>query len=241
MNNSPKHNYQLFEFAYFNKYDVAIKCLADLAEEEQWDFSNTEKYSILKNYLEYTFRKLKEEHKIAHTKDNKYAVFNTGLITKHLQSIYALFEENKIPGKSPFFFRAFVKESDTQLMKYFPSKNLPKVANYFKSPEDLIYNPELDLVINIDHIIERKERFPPHLKQDDDLRRSLKGAIDDVKKKIRTNYKLAIPQYHKGKIQLLLPLHLKSDTSNPDVALLVYKNDKTTYTSKNCFNLKNGL
>lgn len=42
------------------------------------------------------------------------------------------------------------------------------------------------------------------------------------KKKISANYKLAIPQYYEGKIQLLLPLCLMSD-DKPDVAIAVTK------------------
>lgn len=36
----------------------------------------------------------------------------------------------------------------------------------------------------------------------------LKGAIDNAKERVRRNYKTAIPQYYRGKIQLLLPLCL---------------------------------
>lgn len=43
-----------------------------------------------------------------------------------------------------------------------------------------------------------------------------------MKKRVSENYKLAIPQYFDGKIQLLLPLCLQSD-SKPDLALVVTK------------------
>jgi hypothetical protein len=62
---------ELFRFALFPNYNNAIKFLADtLAEsDDNWDFTDVQvkTYSILKNYLEFTFRKLQEEKKIAFT------------------------------------------------------------------------------------------------------------------------------------------------------------------------------
>ena len=72
MNPFPK--LELFRFAYFPGYNNAIKFLAEtLTGDENWDFSDSElkKYSILKNYLEYTFRKLKQEQKIKYSRNNK--------------------------------------------------------------------------------------------------------------------------------------------------------------------------
>lgn len=54
-------NSELFKFAVFPNYDSAITFLADtLADKEVWNFSDsiTKNNSILKNYLEFTFRKL---------------------------------------------------------------------------------------------------------------------------------------------------------------------------------------
>lgn len=59
-------NSELFKFALFPNYNNAVRFLADaLADEEQWDFSDSHarSYSILKNYLEFTFRKLQQEKK----------------------------------------------------------------------------------------------------------------------------------------------------------------------------------
>lgn len=49
-----------------------------------------------------------------------------------------------------------------------------------------------------------------------------------MKKKVSANYKIAVPQYFNGKIQLLLPLCLK-DGKTPDLALVVTKNDKGNF------------
>ena len=239
-------NSELFKFAFFPNYDSAITFLADtLADKEAWDFSDsaTKNNSILKNYLEFTFRKLQQEKKIAFTTDNKYACFNTGLVTENLEDIFAFFEEYKSPKKgltTPFFFKAFLKKSDNNILRNF-SHSIPDVANFFDKPELLIFNPKCDLIPDLDHIIgDNLGRFPMHLQGADDaeLRRQLVGAIDEVKKKVRSNYKIAVPQYYDSKIQLLLPLCLTSGSPNPDLALVIHKLNDTTYTARTCLTLK---
>ena len=57
---------ELFKFAVFPNYDTSITFLAEnLADKEEWDFSDSsaKSYGILKNYLEFTFRKLLQEKK----------------------------------------------------------------------------------------------------------------------------------------------------------------------------------
>ncbi len=236
----------LFSFAVFPKYNNAIKYLADeLADSEEWDFSDVQekKYSILKNYLEFTFRKLKQEGKVCYSSDNKNACFNTGLVTDNLEDIFASFEEYRNPGPgttTPFCFKAFVKKSDNQLLRHF-SSNIPEVANFFEKPELLLFNPKYELIPDIDHIIKDNIlRFPIHLQNSGkaEIRRQLIGSIDEVKKKVRTNYKIAVPQYYDGRIQLLLPLCLTSGSPNPDLALVIHKLDDTTYTARTCLTLK---
>ena len=118
---------------------------------------------------------------------------------------------------------------------------MPEVANYFEKPELLIFNPKCDLIPDIEHIIgDNLSRFPAHLHLADDaeLRRQLFGAIDEVKKRVKTNYKIAIPQYYDGKIQLLLPLCLTSGSPNPDLALVIHRLNDRTYTARTCLTLK---
>ena len=239
----------LFKFAYFPKYDDCVKHLAEiLADKEPWDFSDTseKKYAILKNYLEYYYRRLKEESKIHYTQDNQFCIFNTGLVTGNQEDVFAFFEINKFPKKeglpySPYHFKAFLRHSDPLLLEKF-GESLPECANFFEKPELLLINPKYKIVPDIEHIIiDNKERFPVHLQHSDDaeLRRQLRGAIDDVTKKVRTNYKIAIPQYYDGKIQLLLPLCLTSGSPNPDLALVVSKvPGQEIYSAKTCLTLK---
>lgn len=242
-----QNGFQLFSFAWFPTFDESISYLSnDLADNENWDFisGSTQNNSILKNYLEHTFRKLKSDSLIEYTHDNEYCSFNTGLVTKNYENIYAFFERNKneaFSNKMPFVFKAFLKESETELLRNF-SSNLPKRANYFQNPELLIYNPTYMLIPDIDHIIEDNlSRFPQVMQASggDQIRRILTGAIDESKKKVETNYKTAIPQYYKGKIQLLLPLCLTPMSPNPDLALAISKlPNSDSYTARTCLTLK---
>jgi Domain of unknown function (DUF3825) len=239
-------NSELFSFAVYPNYNDTIKFLAeDLASNEEWDYSDShiKTYPILKNYLEFTFRKLKQEGKVIYTAGNKFACFNTGLVTSNLEDIFAFFEEyrNPRPGSTvPFCFKAFLKESDNNILRHF-SGNIPDIANFFEKPELLIFNPKCRLIPDIDHIIQDNlSRFPLHLQRADngELRRQIVGSIDEIKKKVRTNYKIAVPQYYDGKIQLLLPLCLTAGSPNPDLALVVHKLNEDTYTARTCLTLK---
>lgn len=236
---------ELFDFSFIPRYDDAIKFLAEsLAEQEAWDFNNppNKRYPILKNYLEHTFRRLKVEKKVVYTSNNKFATFNTGLTTDSQEDIFAFFEESNNTNpqfKTPFCFKAFLKKSDNRLLTHFSSM-LPDVANYFENPELLIFNPRNELITDIDHIIKDNiSRFPSHIQHLDnpEIKRRLMGSIEEVKKRVRSNYKLAVPQYYDKKIQLLLPLNLTSGSPNPDLALVVYKLNSTTYTARTCLTI----
>lgn len=238
--------YRLFSFAFFPRFDDSIHFLAtSLAAHEPWDFSDSKvtKHAILKNFLEFTYRKLVQEHKIAYSADNEFACFNTGLVTPNLEDIFAFFEKYRNPrdiNTPPFFFRAFLKESDNCILRNF-ADTIPSTADFFQNPELLIFNPRCKLIPDVDHIIQdNKARFPSHLQQADDrdLRRHLIGAIDEVKRKVRTNYKTAVPQYYNGRIQLLLPLCLTTGSPNPDLALVTHKLNHDTYTARTCLTLK---
>lgn len=225
-------------------YQNSVDFLSSMTPKEQWDFhdSAVKNKAILKNYLEYTYLRLEEEGKICFTQNNNFACFNTGLVTTQLEDIFALFEKNANarPGMSPYFFKAFLKKSDSSFLRNF-SSNIPERADFFQNPIDLIFNPNCEIIPDIDHIItDNIDRFPVHMQSigEDGIRRHLIGAIDEVKKRVRTNYKIAVPQYYRNRIQLLLPLCLTPGSQNPDLALVIYKVDGKTYCARTCLTLK---
>lgn len=221
----------LFEFAYMPP--VLLEQLADLAEEENWNYRQVpadRPYPILFNYLQHTFMRLSEENKVAE-KDGAAACFNTGLVTELQEAIYAYFVPNPNPGQQRWKLEAFVKESDRKLLAF---GSLPGLAHYFEEPGDLIYDARLPLRPNLDHIMsDNRERFPEPFRAMEtyQLRVILDGAIQHAIRRVARNYKTAIPNYYrptiqgrpgKGTLQLLLPLSL-THPRKADLALAVYR------------------
>ncbi len=215
----------LYDFAYVHNIDDRLQELASLAEAENWRYTHTESghsTPILYYYFHYTFERVKEQEKIEHTEDDSFACFNTGLVTKHQESIYALFSKNQEPNREPWRFVKFCRKGEYELTRF---SKLPDIATYFEDPSCLVFDSRLELRENIDHLIgENRERFPEPFKSMDDyaLQVIVRGAIDNAKERVKRNYKVAVPQYHKGQVQLLLPLCL-ADPNRADLALLVQR------------------
>jgi hypothetical protein len=213
-----------YDFAMMPKFEQNIVELANLAEPEEWNYKVTpQPYAnpILQNYVKYTYRRIAEEKKVAVTKDEKHACWNTGLITPSQEPIFILFEKNLLPVKTNYWhFWRFARRGQFELNR-FPS--LPEMAHYFEDPSTLVYDTRKELRANVEHIItDNKERFPVALQGMNDfaLQNLLKGAVDSATERVKRNYKTAVPQYYSGSIQLLLPLCL-TDPTNADLALVL--------------------
>lgn len=226
---------ELFDYAWVPDFFERIKDLKGMAMEEEWDYKKhpSGKEPILVNYIKHTFMKLCEEEKVYAQGD--YSVFNTGLVTRLQEEIFALFQRNKRKGRQEWFFLGWKRQSDVDLVKF---EKLPDCANYFDNVSDLIYDTKLELRANVNHIIEDNiGRFPKALQEMDKYQLGvlLEGTINDAKRRIRRNYKTAVPQYYKGKLQLLLPLCLTSKAV-ADLALVVEKVNNI-YRASTCLTL----
>lgn len=213
-----------YDFALMPKFEQNIADLASLAESEDWSYryvANTSPLPILQTYIKYTYKRIAEEKKVAVTKEEKFACWNTGLITLNQEPIYIIFEENKFPNRQCYWhFQKFARRGEWDLNKFL---TLPEMAHYFEDPACVVYDTRKELRSNIEHIIsDNRERFPAELQTMSNfaLQNILKGAIDSVLERVKRNYKTAIPQYYAGSIQLLLPLCL-TDPAKADLALVV--------------------
>lgn len=207
-----------------------------MAMAELWDYqqSPSGRLPILYNYLHHTFKKVLEEGKVLFEAES--AVFDTGLVTENKEEIYGYFQINRHPTSTvKWFFAGWKKKSARELTRF---ANLPDVANYFRDPSDLIFDTRIELRPNVDHIIEDNlGRFPDTIKSMQPLlvANLLEGTIKNAIKRVRRNYKTAIPQYYNGKIQLLLPLCMQM-TSKADLALVVEKQNDI-YRASTCLTL----
>lgn len=229
----------LFDFAWMpargvdvpasKAFESRLRELAERAQPEIWSLDPAQPFSILGNYLRYTFKRLTQQQKIEESTDSHgtgIAAINTGLFTPNYEAIYAFFEANRDPSRQPWVLKDFIPECDRR-MSFFEQK--PAVARYFDNPAELIYDPDRELIPNLDHIIgDHVDRYPSDLRESAHRRRMmLHGQVVEAGKRAQMNYKIAVPQFYfgrdgaePGRIQLLLPLCFESP-ARADLALVV--------------------
>jgi hypothetical protein len=230
----PLDDSDLLKFAWFPRtFEDALRELAGRAQQETWETDPTTPLNVLSSYARYTFKRLAQEGKLVTSVDNhglEVISFNTGLFTDNYEAIFALLEKNQNPGRQPWVFKDWLVESDWRL-DWFSSRAKP--ARYFDEPADLIYNPDLLVVANLDHILDdNADRYPADLRANRHRRRMmLQSAIAEAGKRAQMNYKVAVPQFYFGRaggdrgwMQLLLPLCF-DDPRRADLALVVDRAD----------------
>ncbi|WP_066426041.1 DUF3825 domain-containing protein [Anabaena sp. 4-3] len=162
---SPKN--ALFEWAWLGDLKTTLNRLRELALYEQWFYgkkpgNEINQYPILFNYLIYTFYRLTQEKgKVLETEE--FATFNTGLVDKRYEPIYALFKKSKYKRQKWEFSDFCIAGEDwagKTLVRQF--SKLPELANYFNNTADMLFDvsaeePKLDYR----HIIvENTDRLP---------------------------------------------------------------------------------
>ena len=227
---------KLFDFAFCNEYEKKIQNLSGICPEK-WSFGGNSDNTILKNYIEHTFLKLQEEEEEKILQEEEYALFNTGLYTVYYESIFAYFTKNKIQNRQEWYLDGFYTSYQLGMMGVV---NLPQRANYFKVPSDLVFDTNCNIVPQYPHIFGDAENFlriPESVRESPNKTLLFDGAIKRAKCMIDANYKTAVPQYYRGRIQLLIPICLVSE-SVPDLALVVSKNDTgNQYLGHTCLTL----
>ena len=198
------------------KFNQKLEMLAKMAQPEMWThkkIKDSDPYRILRNYIFFTYNRLDEEKKLIESSDGNYRCMNTGLLTVYNQEIFAIFAKNEVPGKQPWFFNGFFKETD----KFFTTNfsEIPPLADYCNNVRDLVYDSSLELNLRKEHIIDDNfERFVEAGYSSKELINVLLDAAKGtLEKKLKRNFKLALPFYYhntetgQNKIQLLAPLY----------------------------------
>lgn len=193
-----------------------FELLAKMAQPEIWTYKKikaTDPYRILRNYICFTYNRLDEENKILTSEDGEYRCMNTGLLTVYNQEIIALFKKSGVEGGLQWYLVGFFKETDKRFTMCF--SQIPPLANYCNNVKDLIYDSSLELNLRKEHIIDDNiERFIEVGYDDKMLINVLLDAAKGIlEKKLKRNFKLALPFYYhntetgENKIQLLAPLY----------------------------------
>jgi len=265
-------------------YSSALDYLAKLALREKWHFGESpdtkNPYPILESYLSFTFFKLKSDSLVKEVVDNngnRWATFNTGLVDKLYDPIYALFRGQKSP---PWAFVDFCVpgkgDSGRRLTENFDP--LPSHAKYFDKSFELVLDTSKEIYVDYQHVIVdgvARGRFPDAfleehvpkgfawedlhgkgsserrsfletlsvaIENDAQCMRRIKRRLEDAKllaeKRVRWNFKTAVPIYNPrfNSLSLLLPLPLLSDEI-VDISLVVTKNASGSYQGRTVFPL----
>lgn len=206
-------------------------------------------HPILKSYIATTFYRLQREGKVCVSETDRLAAFNSGLVDRHYDDIYVCFKPNYMPGRMPWVFDGLCTQGEGRLGKELVRRfnPLPQPASYFERKEDLLFDLDRNLVINYDHVlVDNIGRLPlafieeglrtdhvtsleevrERLRSDASAFRYLRGRLDDAvelaRKRVRWNWRTAIPMYYPraNVMSLLLPLCLMDD-ARADAALVV--------------------
>lgn len=216
-------------------WEASFEKLAKMAKKEDWAFHRNEiinrypnqSFPILTNYLNYTFLRLQEESKISFSVDGDKACFNTGLQTPRGKDIFATFFKNKYAkekNQPDWTLYSFVDSYSNKLEPFSP---LPDIASYVMDEKELFFNSKYDIEPNLEHFLtHNNERLPDALQGNIRMAENvIRGELQSLKERIRRNYKIAIPHWYEGKIQLLLPLILTNEDGIADLALVVERDD----------------
>lgn len=166
----PTADQWLYSWAFFPS--SKIDALVDMALEEKWYYGKAPlpeepSHPILRNYLAHTFRRLCFEGKVLirsdHRTNEEYAAFNTGLVDRKYEYIYALFKRNTRYLSPYWYLFDFVipgEDNGKTLVSLF--NPLPERANYFDKLYKIIYDTSTGpLICDYTHIIiERTDRLP---------------------------------------------------------------------------------
>ena len=162
--------YMSFRGRNGKEYSSALQLLADTAIEERWFFGSSpdpkNQYPILDSYLKYTFFKLKQEKRVLEFRagDIGWATFNTGLVDRLYDPIYALFAANERPQPAWRFYDFCVPGKGSSGKK--PTEifdPLPEPATYFSSNFDMLLDTSKDIHVDYEHVIldgVGRDRFP---------------------------------------------------------------------------------
>ena len=198
-------------------FNEKLRTLSEMAEPEKWTFARireSDPYRVLRNYIQFTYNRLEDEKKLSVSNDGKNMCMNTGLLTVYHQEIVALFSKYSGSFDYKWFLVGFFKASDSRITSLFSS--VPRIADFTQDISDLVYDRNLEIVVQKNHIIDDNlVRFENAGYYDRELISVLlDAAVKTVRLKLERNYKLALPFYYhnsetgENKIQLLAPLYM---------------------------------
>lgn len=229
----------LQKFAFCGTPDVykrSIEALARMAEKEPWTFDENKPNSVLIKYISGTFIRCYNQNKFFYSQNKQYCCFNTGLLTPNGNDILCVFRKNDRPDAQPWVLSFFADKTERRYMDIF--KETPPLANYTNNYEEFYFNPDYEIVINTDHILDDNwDRIKSVVPLSKSIVKSLMiGVIEETKIKTMRNLRLAVPQYYRNQIMYLLPVRIPiGDDKYVTMALAVELTQTKTYRANTIF------
>ncbi len=125
---------ELYNFMFWGDYNKRMEELAAMTLPEPWSFTGKNDNVILKNYLKYTYWKLRKETKVV--ENEEYCLFNTGLFTTYYEPIYVYGEANA--SDEPIWkFKGFLTEYELGSLGI---ADYPERSDYFSDPSLLVFD-----------------------------------------------------------------------------------------------------
>ena len=112
------------------------------------------------------------------------------------------------------------------------------LATYTTNFEELYFNPDYNIIINTDHILDDNwERIESVVKMNKTLMKTLLvGVIEEAKLRIKRNLRLVVPQFYKNEIMYLVPIKISNADGNFEtMALAVEKTATNQYRANTIF------
>jgi cold shock CspA family protein len=229
-------------FAVFTDCNLALQDLAEnLCEKEDWDYINDKQNSIpvLRSYINQTCKQLIRQDKIVtgiSSHGDEYAFFNTGLVNRFQDEIYAYFQKNKkYSDMQPWGIKTpqwLFLEFNTDQSKYYKYFDRPaEIASYFDEADasKLVFDTTVTIRPNWEHLEKRKKRIDsPNIlaMNDQEFRDTIEDSINMAKKRIRRNYKTAIPHFYNNEIQFLIPMCERKNRGLAIAAMVIEKQEQ---------------
>jgi len=152
---------------FFDPAGKIFNALSDLALTEDWRYRDNnsndfDEFGVLRSYLRHTFTRLHHEGKIVET--DSFSTFNTGLVDRFYEPIYALFERNS--RASPAWrWKSFCVpgQGDEGKLLNRTFAALPAAANYFTNIDDIYFDADAEFDDDVNHIVLdglRGDRYP---------------------------------------------------------------------------------
>ncbi len=231
----------LLQFGFFPAWINQLDQLAEMAIPEPWTFSSGfvlqgrfQHMTILACYISSTYYGLNLERDCLGDDpranelirvEGEYAFFNTGLLTRHYQQIYAVFQKNKRVGAlQPWYFKGWHDESASYMRKISELSLRPFATAL---PEISAFRPGWDVRMDMAHVLGEGDnlmRVPEPYRAANNLATHIEVAKASALKRAMICPSLVVPQYYGGKIQYLLPLSF-DDPERADLVMALQSMD----------------